>query len=128
MQVSVHIDTEVLDPEGARRKAIVWLLMNVGNLLRADDPELILQDGQLSWRCDVLLTRIDHGIIGTIGRIHIGAIHGEIIEEPGIWPTLNTNAIALLKQNGIPIVAKDAITDTDYAEDMVTNVPSIAAG
>ena len=42
MQVSVHIDTEVLDPEVARRKANVWLLMNVGNLLRADDPELIL--------------------------------------------------------------------------------------
>ena len=33
MQVTVHIDTEVLNPEVARRKANVWLLETVGNLL-----------------------------------------------------------------------------------------------
>ena len=31
MQVKVHVDTEVMDPELARRRANVWLLETVGN-------------------------------------------------------------------------------------------------
>ncbi len=44
LQVSVHIQAEVLSAEAARREANYWLLENVGNLLRADNPELVLRD------------------------------------------------------------------------------------
>jgi hypothetical protein len=44
-KVAVHIDTEVLHPEVARRKANAWLLLYAGHLLRADNPELIWEDG-----------------------------------------------------------------------------------
>lgn len=37
LQVSVHIQAEVLSAEAARREANYWLLENVGNLLRADN-------------------------------------------------------------------------------------------
>lgn len=125
MQVSVHIDTEVLDPEVARRKANVWLLMNVGNLLRADYPELILEDEQLLWRYDVLLTRIDYGIVGTIGRIHVQAISGDVIEESKIALGFNTAAVALLRQQGLPVFTDSEVSHNN-AENTVNNAPTIA--
>ena len=42
LQVSVHIQAEVLSAEAARREANYWLLENVDNLLQADNLELVL--------------------------------------------------------------------------------------
>jgi hypothetical protein len=82
MQVLVNIQAEVLDSEVARRKANVWLLENVGNLLGAEAPELILGD-QLLWRYNVILGVPNLGQPGTgdvhrVGQILLDAVTGEI--------------------------------------------------
>ena len=72
LQVSVHVQAEVLSAEAARREANYWLLENVGNLLRADNPELVLRD-RLVWRIDVARISPARGQIGVVGRIEIDA-------------------------------------------------------
>lgn len=78
LQVNVHIQAEVLSAEAARRQANFWLLEHVGNLLRAEPPELVLGD-RLVWRADIVLTSPRRGRVGTVGRLEIDAITGEIL-------------------------------------------------
>jgi hypothetical protein len=80
LQISVHVQAEVLSAEVARRRANVWLLENIGNLLRAEAPELVLGD-RLVWRVDVMLTSPSRGRAGVIGRLEIDATSGEILAE-----------------------------------------------
>lgn len=101
MQVKVHIDTEVLDPEIARRRANVWLLETVGNLLGAETAELILGD-PLRWRFDVILGLPDLDRPGTgdlfrVGMIEVNATTGEILDQEQLAGELHTSAAAALR-------------------------------
>ncbi len=91
MQVSIHIQTEVIAPEIARKRANGWLLDNVGNLLRAETPELIL-DKSLIWRADVVLTSPAHGVLGYVGRLEIDALTGEVLADTETGETLIAHA------------------------------------
>ncbi len=84
LQVSVHLQTTVLAPDAAQHKANVWLSMNAGHLLLAENPELVLND-LLQWRFDVMrsLRRRDQPEAAThtfVGRMHMDAVTGAVIE------------------------------------------------
>lgn len=96
LQVSVHLQAEIVAPEAARRRANVWLLEHVGNLLRAETPELILGE-RLIWRSDVVLTNPQVGVVGRIGRIELDAATGEVLDEDAAAADLIANAYALSK-------------------------------
>lgn len=98
MQVTVHIDTEVLDPEVARRKANVWLLETVGNLLGAENAELILSE-PMRWRYDVILglphlNYTGSGDLFRIGMIEVHAANGEVLNQLELAEELHTSAAA----------------------------------
>lgn len=98
MQVTVHIDTEVLNPEVARRKANVWLLETIGNLLGAENAELILSE-PLRWRFDVILGLPDLGHPGSgdlfrVGTIEVNAADGEVLNQLELAKDLHTSAAA----------------------------------
>jgi hypothetical protein len=98
MQIKVHVDTEVLDPEIARRRANVWLLETVGNLLGAENAELIL-DEPLRWRFDVILGLPDLHNPGTgdlfrVGMIEIDATTGVVLNQAQLAQELHTSAAA----------------------------------
>ncbi len=95
LQVSVHIEMEVLSPDIARRKANAWLLMNAGNLLGAERPELVLGE-QLAWRVDVVLTSPTRGQVGRIGQLCLDAVTGEILVTETLVDELIANADALM--------------------------------
>ena len=95
MRIAVHIDTEVLHPEVARRKANVWLLMYAGNLLGAEEPELILNEG-LFWRMDVVLTSPQRGFIGKVGKLCVNALSGEVLTSDTLAEDLQASADALI--------------------------------
>ena len=94
LQVSVHIQAEVLSAEAARREANYWLLENVGNLLRADNPELVVGE-RLLWRIDIALTSPKQGRVGVIGRIELDAITGEVLADETLIEKLGFNSGAL---------------------------------
>lgn len=80
LKVSVHLDAEVLPAETVRRQANVWLLEHIGNLLRAESPELVLRE-PLVWRLDIVLTSPTKGRVGMIGRLEIDAVTGEVLAD-----------------------------------------------
>ena len=94
MQVRVYVQAEVLSAEAVRRRANVWLLENVGNLLRAESPELVLGE-QLTWRVDVVLTSPTRGHIGRVGRLEIDATAGAVLADKSTIQEILTHARAL---------------------------------
>jgi hypothetical protein len=95
LQVSVHIQAEVLSAETARRRANVWLLENVGNLLRAESPELVLSD-RLVWRMDIVLTSPSRGRVGRVGRLELEATTGDILADETLAQEIIPLARALI--------------------------------
>jgi hypothetical protein len=91
IQVNVHIQVEVLAAEVARRQANVWLLENVGNLLRAESPELVLGE-RLVWRVHIILTSPSLGSVGRIGSLELDATTGEVLSSESLIQELITNA------------------------------------
>ena len=100
LRVAVHVQADVLAPEVARRHANVWLLMHAGNLLGAEQPELILGQ-QLMWRFDVRLAvprlkPLGIGVAGIIGQLHLDAITGEALVSATFVEELQDRADALV--------------------------------
>ncbi len=96
MQVMVNVQAEVLHPEMARRMANGWLLDHAGNLLGAENPELILDD-PMRWRCDVILgvpnlQKPGAGDRLRIGHISMDAVSGEILNSESLAEELQNNA------------------------------------
>jgi hypothetical protein len=94
VQISVHVQAEVVSAEAARRRANVWLLENVGNLLRAEEPELVAGE-TLTWRVDVVLTSPTRGALGRVGRLEIEAMTGEVLADETIAREIVDHAQAL---------------------------------
>jgi hypothetical protein len=77
--------TAVLTPAAALRKANVWLSMNAGHLLLAENPELVLRE-PLQWRFDVIYSLPDRAKPGTVrsaylGKLQMDAASGEIYNQ-----------------------------------------------
>jgi len=94
LQISVHVQAEVLAAEAARRRANVWLLEHIGNLLRAESPELVLGD-RLVWRVEVTLTSPSRGRVGVLGRLELDAITGEVLADESLAEELLPRARTL---------------------------------
>ena len=103
IRVSVNLQAEVLSPAIARRKANVWLLETVGNLLGAENPELVLDDASTPlrplWRCDVVLGLPSVATPGAgdrylIGKIAVDAVTGKIVDPERCAAELHANAAA----------------------------------
>ncbi len=95
LQVSVHIQAEVLSAEAARRAANYWLLENIGNLLRAENPELVLGE-RLVWRIDISLTSPTRGQVSVIGRLELDATTGQILADETLAEELLPRVHALI--------------------------------
>ncbi len=94
VQVSVHIQAEVLSAEAARRQANVWLLENVGNLLRTEPPELVLGE-RLIWRVNVTLTSPTQGQVSHVGQLKIDAATGDVLADEALAQEIIARARAL---------------------------------
>ncbi len=96
--IMVYIEPEILPAETARKRANVWLLYNVGNLLRAEQPKLMLTNQrQLYWGVDVMLTSPSVGNLGRVGQLEIDATTGEILNNLNVAQEIMTNVQSLVK-------------------------------
>ena len=94
VQITLHIQAEVLSAEAARRHANRWLLENVGNLLRAESPELIVSE-RLVWRVEVALTSPAKGRVGWVGRLFLDATTGQVLADETSIQEILAHATAL---------------------------------
>jgi hypothetical protein len=78
-ELNVQISVEAVVDVGAklaRRRATAWLASEVGNMLMAGDPKLVISRITV-WRLPVLLTSSEKGIVGEVGFVDVDASSGE---------------------------------------------------
>ena len=102
VKVAIHIEAEVLDAEVARHEANRWLLDNVGNLLSATMPELLVVDERLYWRFDVILgvpnlAQPGSGAMYKVGQISLDAASGAIENPDDLIQELQTSAASIAR-------------------------------
>ena len=71
----------IVDAHAARRKANRWLLENVGNMMRADQPVFVRSRGRAAWRFGAFVTAILHPPVGPAGYVDVDAATGEVLAD-----------------------------------------------
>ena len=83
----------------AMQKVNRFLTLKVGNLLRADTPELILA-GRLLWRVPIVYSIPSKGKLGKVGEISVDVRTGEIlVEQMTPKEVIEAGAESLLKSS-----------------------------
>jgi hypothetical protein len=70
-----------ITPFVARQNANAYLIMRVGNLIMAGEPDLELREDGPYWVVPVVLTSPGFGHVGQVGQILLDAQTGNIIES-----------------------------------------------
>lgn len=77
LQISVEAVVNV-DAKTARKAATAWLASEVGNMLLAGKPQLVISRITV-WRLPALLTSSEQGIIGEVGTVDVDASTGQVL-------------------------------------------------
>jgi len=81
MKVRFQFEGEInISPYVARQKVNQLLIMNLPNLIMADEPDFVLTHDGGFWWVPIVLTNLADGIIGKVGEIIVDASTG-IIER-----------------------------------------------
>jgi len=62
----------------ARQRVNRYLLMHVGNLLHAGEPDLLVSEGLAQWEVPIIYSLPDRGNLGTVGHFLVDAQNGDI--------------------------------------------------
>lgn len=79
-RIEIRTDLQVTARD-ARREAARFLLHNVGNLVSAGDPALLLAAGRIRWKVPVLYGTPARGVLGQIGDLLVEVKSGEVLLE-----------------------------------------------
>lgn len=76
--ILVQIEPEIISAKKARQQANGWLAIDMGHLLRAENPKLRLNASfQLRWRLDIVLTSANGEPLETLGQLELDAVTGQ---------------------------------------------------
>jgi hypothetical protein len=98
-QLNVHISVEAtvnVDAKSARRRVTAWLASEVGNMLIAGEPRLVISENTV-WRLPALLTSSERGIIGEVGCVDVDAVTGELIASNELRTQIVNNVNGLIR-------------------------------
>lgn len=84
----IDVQARIISADTACRKASFFLAMNVGHLLRADNPKLLLDNDALRWQMDVILTSPRGESPQPIGHIFLAAADGSVLSANELIETL----------------------------------------
>ena len=83
----------------AQQKANQFLLLRVGNMLSAGQPELLIQN-PIQWRVPVLFSTPSKGCLGKVGELLIHAETGEVrLIHPNSLEEMENHAEILFKRS-----------------------------
>ncbi|MEZ4866771.1 MAG: hypothetical protein R3C14_35955 [Caldilineaceae bacterium] len=93
-----HVQPVEIPAKIARQKVNVLMLERVGNLLLADEPQLIeIGSGRWVWRVPVDLTHSQHGRVGRVAEIDVDAYSGMIDYTDMLLVEIKTKAQQLTR-------------------------------
>lgn len=79
-----------------------WLVSEVGNMLMAGDPRLVIAQTTV-WRLPVLLTSSEKGIVGEVGFVDVDAASGEPMTSDALHAQILNNVHRLTRTAPSPI-------------------------
>jgi hypothetical protein len=62
----------------AQQRVNHYLVMYVGNLLLAGEPDLLVGEGGIQWDVPIIYSLPGHGNLGTVGHILVDAQNGDL--------------------------------------------------
>jgi hypothetical protein len=69
-----------ITPYVARQKVTGFVILEISDRMRGDQPELVVGD-RLCWSVPVVLTSPSRGVVGKVGEILVDATTGELLVE-----------------------------------------------
>jgi hypothetical protein len=104
-QLNVQIPVEAtvdVDAKSARWRVTAWLASEVGNMLIAGDPRLVISQNTV-WRLPALLTSSEQGIVGEVGFVDVDAAIGELMAGNELRTQILDNVNGLIRTTLSPI-------------------------
>jgi hypothetical protein len=95
--ISVSATVEI-DAITARRRATVWLVSEVGNLIGGGVPTLDIGTRTV-WRVPAVLTSPRHGVRGQVGRVDVDAVTGEVYSSDSLREEILNHARTIAHSN-----------------------------
>lgn len=78
---AITLDSPFLSEKVARRKANRWLVSYVGNLVMADNGQVVEVDGRVCWQFDVVTTSLYAPPQDPFASIHVDALNGTVLAD-----------------------------------------------
>lgn len=100
IQIPVMITVNI-DAETAQRKTTGWLISEVGNMLIAGTPQLVVANRTL-WRIPALLTSSKIGTVGQVGTVDVDAVTGKLLVNDELIEQILNNAQELFSLTHSP--------------------------
>ena len=86
-----------ITPFVARQKVTGFVILEIGDRMRGDQPELVVGD-RLCWSVPVVLTSPTRGMIGKVGEIRVDATTGELLVEKDTVQRMSDDADRLAER------------------------------
>jgi len=90
VEATIHIGMDI-----ARKRAISWLVSEVGNMLSVGKPQLIIT-AKTFWRYPVTLTSSQSGVLGEVGAVDVDAQTGAVVSSEQLKKQILANVQELI--------------------------------
>jgi len=115
VDLNVHESFEIrVTAEEAQKKVRWWLRDNVGMLLDADPPALVIGD-TIVWRVPVYVSYPHTGRFSNVGVANVDVMTGDIIDPEGAKKAMDDYYEKELKHRIPPYKARDQRAETEKA-------------
>jgi len=92
LDIQISVDATVhITSKAARRLVTGWLVSEVGNMLLAGVPQLVI-GRHIIWRVPALLTSSLNGVVGEVGVVDVDAESGALLLDEALQGRLLENA------------------------------------
>lgn len=87
-----------ITPFVARQKVTGFVIREISDRMRGDEPELVVGD-RLCWSVPVVLTSPSRGVVGKVGEILVDATTGELLVETDTVQRMSDDADRLAERS-----------------------------
>jgi hypothetical protein len=87
-----------ITPFVARQKVTGFVILEISDRMRGDQPELVVGD-TLCWSVPVVLTSPSRGVVGKVGEILVDATTGELLVEKDTVQRMSDDADRLAERS-----------------------------
>jgi hypothetical protein len=99
--VSIRIELTApvnITPFVARQKVTGFVILEISDHLRGEQPELVVGD-RLCWSVPVVLTSPSRGVVGKVGEILVDATTGELLVDKDTVQRMSDDADRLAQRS-----------------------------